>query len=112
MPSYAESSANSLRLPVTPFLLRLASPTSDVTQWLAPFLARLGVRGDDEVPLDVAGLIGPGDRKSVEPMANKSMDAKFRLGSHFLSPLFWISSFPSSIEILLPVVSKQTTPPI
>jgi hypothetical protein len=43
-------------------------PTLDLTQWLAPFLARLGHKARRRMcPLYVAGLIGPGDRKSVEP---------------------------------------------
>src|ERR1700722_8564205 len=38
--------------------------------WLKPFLDRLGHKSRRRMcPLYVAGLIGPGDRKSVQPMA-------------------------------------------
>ena len=39
--------------------------------WLKPFLDRLGHKARRRMcPLYVAGLIGPGDRKSVQPMAS------------------------------------------
>jgi hypothetical protein len=42
--------------------------TSDLPQWLAPFAARLGDKARRRMcPLYVAGLIGPGDGKNVEP---------------------------------------------
>src|ERR1700727_655435 len=40
--------------------------------WLKPFLDRLGHKSRRRMcPLYVAGLIGPGDRKSVQPMAER-----------------------------------------
>ncbi len=40
----------------------------DLSEWLEPFLARLGDKARRRMcPLYVAGLIGPGDRKSVGP---------------------------------------------
>ena len=40
--------------------------------WLKPFLDRLGHKSRRRIcPLYVAGLIGPGDRKSVQPMAEQ-----------------------------------------
>ncbi len=48
----------------------MADWNGDLERWLAPFLARLGHKARRRMcPLYVAGLIGPGDRKSVEPMA-------------------------------------------
>jgi SRSO17 transposase len=48
----------------------MADWNGDLEGWLAPFLARLGHKARRRMcPLYVAGLIGPGDRKSVEPMA-------------------------------------------
>ena len=42
----------------------------DLELWLAPFLARLGHKARQRMcPLYVAGLIGPGDRKSIQPIA-------------------------------------------
>ena len=44
--------------------------TEELTRWMEPFLARLGNKTRRRMcPLYVAGLIGPGDRKSVQPMA-------------------------------------------
>ena len=40
--------------------------------WLKPFLDHLGHKARRRMcPLYVAGLIGPGDRKSVQPMAKR-----------------------------------------
>jgi SRSO17 transposase len=42
----------------------------ELGRWLEPFLDRLGHKARRRMcPLYVAGLIGPGDRKSVQPMA-------------------------------------------
>ncbi|MBX6374158.1 MAG: IS701 family transposase [Acetobacteraceae bacterium] len=51
---------------------------SDLERWLAPFLARLGHKARQRMcPPYVAGLIGPGDRKSIQPMAER-----LGLGTH------------------------------
>ena len=51
----------------------------ELGRWLEPFLDRLGHKARRLMcPLYVAGLIGPGDRKSVQPMA-----ARNRIGSMF-----------------------------
>ena len=66
------------------------SPTSDLTQWLAPFLARLGHKARRRMcPLYVAGLIGPGDRKSVEPMAARLALGDYDQLHHFISSGVW-----------------------
>ena len=66
------------------------SPTSDLTQWLAPFLARLGHTARRRMcPLYVAGLIGPGDRKSVEPMASRLAPGDYDQLHHFISSGVW-----------------------
>src|SRR4051794_41726743 len=45
---------------------------AELERWLEPFLARLPHRRRRAMcPLYVAGLIGPGDRKSVQPMAER-----------------------------------------
>ncbi len=42
----------------------------EITQWLQPFLERLGHKKRRQMcPLYVAGLIGPGERKTMQPMA-------------------------------------------
>src|SRR5215472_12922688 len=44
----------------------------ELGRWLRPFLERLGHKARQRMcPLYVAGLIGPGDRKSVQPMAER-----------------------------------------
>jgi SRSO17 transposase len=44
----------------------------ELGRWLKPFVDRLGHRARRRMcPLYVSGLIGPGDRKSVQPMAKR-----------------------------------------
>lgn len=63
---------------------------SDLERWLAPFLARLGHKARRRMcPLYVAGLIGPGDRKSIRPMAERlGLGTHDRL-HHFVSAGNW-----------------------
>ena len=54
----------------------MAGGTSDwkeeLGRWLQPFLDRLGHKARRQMcPLYVSGLIGPGDRKSIQPMARQ-----------------------------------------
>lgn len=50
----------------------------DLERWLAPFLERLGHKARRRMcPLYLPGLTGPGDRKSIQPMAER-----LGLGSH------------------------------
>src|SRR5262249_29963148 len=56
----------------------------------APFLARLGHKARRRMcPLYVAGLIGPGDRKSVEPMASRWAPGDYDQLHHFISSGVW-----------------------
>jgi hypothetical protein len=44
----------------------------ELGRWLKPFLDRLGHKARRQMcPLYVSGLIGPGDRKSIQPMAKR-----------------------------------------
>jgi SRSO17 transposase len=63
---------------------------ADLERWLAPFLVRLSHPARRTMcPLYVAGLIGPGDRKSVQPMAQRlGMGSHDRL-HHFVSAGIW-----------------------
>jgi len=46
---------------------------ADLDHWLQPFLAGLSHPARRRMcPLYIAGLIGPGDRKSVQPMAART----------------------------------------
>ncbi|WP_375166989.1 MULTISPECIES: transposase [unclassified Bradyrhizobium] len=52
--------------------LTMAGWEDELEPWLMPFLDRLGHKTRQRMcPLYVAGLIGPGDRKSVQPMAER-----------------------------------------
>ena len=60
----------------------MRSPLSDweveLARWLKPFLERLGHKARRRMcPLYVTGLIGPGDRKSVQPMAERLAPGKY-----------------------------------
>ncbi|KXV50114.1 hypothetical protein AD945_02600 [Gluconobacter albidus] len=47
---------------------------ADLEQWLAPYLDGLGNKTRRKMcPAYIAGLIGPGDRKSIQPMAARPM---------------------------------------
>ena len=46
----------------------------ELGRWLKPFVDRLGHRARRRMcPLYVSGLIGPGDRKSVQPMGRSGL---------------------------------------
>src|SRR6202051_150625 len=62
----------------------------ELERWLKPFLARLGHKARRRMcPLYVAGLIGPGDRKSVEPMAARLAPGDYDQLHHFISSGVW-----------------------
>jgi SRSO17 transposase len=68
----------------------VAKGREDLERWLAPFLARLGHKARRRMcPLYVAGLIGPGDRKSVEPMAARLAPGDYDQLHHFISSGVW-----------------------
>ena len=58
----------------------------DLEIWLAPFVAALGhkIRGR-MCPAYVAGLIGPGDRKSVQLMAARDRAISYDQLHHFIA---------------------------
>src|SRR5919206_170479 len=58
--------------------------------WLEPFLARLGHKARRRMgPLYVAGLIGPGERKSIEPIAARLAPADYDQLHHFVCDGLW-----------------------
>ena len=64
----------------------------DLVQWLAPFLARLGHKARRKMcPLYVAGLLGPGERKSMEPMAARVAAGRYDRLHHFICDGVWDS---------------------
>lgn len=68
----------------------MATWNEEITRWLGPFLARLGHKKRRQMcPLYVAGLIGPGERKSMEPMAARLMPDHYDRLHHFISDGIW-----------------------
>src|ERR1700740_634282 len=69
--------------------------------WLKPFLDRLGHKARRRMcPLYVAGLIGPGDRKSVQPMAERLSAGDFDQLHHFVAAGVWDAA-PLEAELLV-----------
>src|SRR5918911_531917 len=62
-------------------------------RWLAPFLARLRRKEQRHwAPFYLKGLILPGERKSVEPMAARIAPADTQQLHHFVSTSPWATS--------------------
>ena len=60
------------------------------TEWLKPFLEALGHRVRQRwAPVYVRGLLGPGERKSVQPMAARVAPADCDQLHHFISSPAW-----------------------
>ena len=63
---------------------------ADLERWLKPFLGRLSHPARRAMcPLYVAGLIGPGERKSVQPMAQRLGLTSHDGLHHFVSAGRW-----------------------
>lgn len=59
---------------------------TDLERWLEPFLAGLSHPARRKMcPQYIAGLIGPGDRKSVQPMAARGGEAGDDQLHHFVA---------------------------
>jgi len=53
----------------------------DLERWLAPYLEGLGNKTRRRMcPAYIAGLIGPGDRKSIQPMASRTNAVPYDCG--------------------------------
>ncbi|MEQ1671892.1 MAG: transposase, partial [Hyphomicrobium sp.] len=65
----------------------------DLERWLEPFLAGLSHPSRRRMcPLYIAGLIGPGERKSVQPMAARAGDVGYDQLHHFVAAGVWDSA--------------------
>lgn len=63
-----------------------------LTAWLKPFVEKLGHRKRRQMcPVYVSGLIGPGERKSVGPMAKRLAPEHYNRLHHFISDGVWDS---------------------
>src|SRR6478736_4729277 len=73
----------------------------ELGRWLKPFVDRLGHRARRRMcPLYVSGLIGPGDRKSVQPMAKRLVLGEYDQLHHFMAAGVWEAS-PVETELLV-----------
>ena len=72
----------------------------ELERWLRPFLERLGHKTRRRMcPVYISGLIGPGDRKSIQPMAERiALGAYDR--HHFVSAEVWDMA-PVETELLI-----------
>ena len=62
----------------------------ELGRWLKPFLGRLGHKARRQMcPLYVSGLIGPGDRKSIQPMAERVARGEYDQLHHFIAAGVW-----------------------
>jgi hypothetical protein len=69
---------------------RLSDWEVELAQWLKPFLDRLGHKARRRMcPLYVMGLIGVGDRKSVQPMAERLAAGAYDQLHHFIAAGVW-----------------------
>ena len=63
---------------------------SDLEDWLAPFLGGLGHKARSRLcPAYVAGLIGSGDRKSIQPIAARDGQVGYDQLHHFIASGVW-----------------------
>jgi SRSO17 transposase len=73
----------------------------ELGRFLKPFLARLGHKARRQMcPLYVSGLIGPGDRKSIQPMAERLALGEYDQLHHFIADGVWDAA-PVETELLV-----------
>jgi SRSO17 transposase len=68
----------------------MADWNAALTEWLKPFVEKLGHKKRRQIcPLYVAALIGPRERKSIEPMAARMTPERYDRLHHFISDGVW-----------------------
>src|SRR6202023_3721400 len=73
----------------------------ELERWLEPFLDRLGHKARRRMcPLYIAGLIGPGERKSVQPMSIRWTPGEYDQLHHFVAAGVW-GAAPLEAELLI-----------
>ena len=73
----------------------------ELERWLRPFLERLGHKTRRRMcPVYISGLIGPGDRKSIQPMAERIALGAYDQLHHFVSAGVWDMA-PVETELLI-----------
>lgn len=64
-----------------------------LADWLKPFVEKLGHKKRRHIcPVYISGLIGPDDRKSIEPMAERLAPDHYDRLHHFISDGIWDAS--------------------
>jgi SRSO17 transposase len=82
-------------------MARIEDWNAELLAWLSPFLEKLGHKARRQMcPLYVAGLIGPGDRKSVQPMAERLVPGDYDQLHHFVAAGVWDAA-PLESELLI-----------
>src|SRR5450631_1221727 len=82
-------------------MARIENWNTELREWLSPFLQKLGHKARRQMcPLYVAGLIGPGDRKSVQPMAERLAPGDYDQLHHFIAAGVWDAA-PLETELLI-----------
>ena len=80
---------------------RISHWNRELVRWLEPFLKRLGHKARRRMcPLYIAGLIGPGERKSVQPMAERLAPGEYDQLHHFVAAGVWDAA-PLAAELLV-----------
>src|SRR3979409_1534636 len=80
---------------------RTADWKEELGRFLKPFLERLGHKARRQMcPLYVSGLIGPGDRKSIQPMAERLALCDYDPLHHFIAAGVWDAT-PVEAELLV-----------
>src|ERR1700741_1516358 len=73
----------------------------ELGRWLKPFLDRLGHKARRQMcPLYLSGLIGPGDRKSIQPMAKRLAVGECGQLHHFIAAGVWDAT-PVETDLLI-----------
>ena len=82
-------------------MARIENWNAELLTWLSPFLQKLGHKARRQMcPLYVSGLIGPGDRKSVQPMAERFAPGDYDQLHHFVAAGVWDAT-PLETELLV-----------
>jgi SRSO17 transposase len=82
-------------------VVRASNWKDELGRWLKPFVDRLGHKAQRQMcPLYVSGLIGPGDRKSIQPMAKRLALGECDQLHHFIAGGIWDAG-PLETELLV-----------
>ena len=69
----------------------------DLERWFEPYLEELGNKTRRRMcPACIAGLIGPSDRKSIQPMAARADALSYDRLYHFIGAGLWDSAPPEA----------------